>query len=109
MEQLLFFLIAAVAVPSWNYPGNYAYILFDADQHAALRTAYASGREARWARGRGWGRGRRTPSAVTHSSPSLQCSCPPARPLGGRGYRIFFDKSNLRDRGERHPANGCRI
>jgi predicted deacylase len=29
-------LIAAVAVPSWNYPGNYAYILFDADKAEVL-------------------------------------------------------------------------
>ena len=29
-------LIAAVAVPSWNYPGNYAYILFDADRAEIL-------------------------------------------------------------------------
>jgi predicted deacylase len=29
-------LIAAVAAPSWHYPGNYAYILFDADKAEIL-------------------------------------------------------------------------
>jgi hypothetical protein len=29
-------MLAAVAAPAWHYPGNYAYILFDADKAEVL-------------------------------------------------------------------------